>query len=56
MRGTEWHAVNYDDKTVAGRDRSHVDMTESMYMVMKCNVIGSPTLPSTKYQEQVIMR
>jgi hypothetical protein len=23
MRGTEWHAVNYDDKTVAGRDRSH---------------------------------
>jgi outer membrane receptor protein involved in Fe transport len=39
MRGTEWHAVNYDDKTVAGRDRSQLDMTESMYMVMKCQLL-----------------
>jgi outer membrane receptor protein involved in Fe transport len=25
MRGTDWHATNYDDKTIAGRDRSHVN-------------------------------
>ncbi len=25
MRGTDWHATNYDDKTNAGRDRSHVN-------------------------------
>jgi outer membrane cobalamin receptor len=25
MRGTDWHATNYDDKTVVGRDRSHVN-------------------------------
>jgi outer membrane receptor protein involved in Fe transport len=25
MHGTDWHATNYDDKTVAGRDRSHVN-------------------------------
>ncbi|TRX40465.1 TonB-dependent receptor domain-containing protein [Flavobacterium restrictum] len=25
MRGTDWYATNYDDKTVAGRDRSHVN-------------------------------
>jgi hypothetical protein len=25
MRATEWHATNYDDKTVMGRDRSHVN-------------------------------
>jgi outer membrane receptor protein involved in Fe transport len=25
MRATEWHATNYDDKTVVGRDRSHVN-------------------------------
>jgi outer membrane receptor protein involved in Fe transport len=25
MRGTDWHATNYDDKTVAGRDRSNVN-------------------------------
>ena len=23
MKGTDWYATNYDDKTVAGRDRSH---------------------------------
>jgi hypothetical protein len=37
MRGTEWHAVNYDDKTVAGRDRSHG--WESMFMVMKLDIL-----------------
>jgi outer membrane receptor protein involved in Fe transport len=25
MHGTDWHATNYDDKTVVGRDRSHVN-------------------------------
>ncbi len=25
MKGTDWFATNYDDKTVAGRDRSHVN-------------------------------
>jgi outer membrane receptor protein involved in Fe transport len=25
MRGTDWYATNYDDKTVAGRDRNHVN-------------------------------
>lgn len=25
MRGTDWHATNYDDKTVVGRDRSNVN-------------------------------
>ncbi|MFV8325681.1 TonB-dependent receptor [Flavobacterium sp. ZS1P14] len=25
MHGTDWHATNYDDKTVQGRDRSHVN-------------------------------
>jgi hypothetical protein len=35
-------------KHVAGRDRSHVDMTESMYMVMKCNSYRQPNF--TKYK------
>jgi hypothetical protein len=34
MRGTDWYATNYDDKTV-GRDRNHVNMMVSMFMVMK---------------------
>jgi hypothetical protein len=25
MRGTDWYATNYDDKTVVGRDRNHVN-------------------------------
>lgn len=25
MHGTDWYATNYDDKTVVGRDRSHVN-------------------------------
>lgn len=25
MKGTDWHATNYDDKTVAGRDRSNIN-------------------------------
>ena len=25
MNGTDWHATNYDDKTVAGRDRSNIN-------------------------------
>jgi hypothetical protein len=58
MRGTEWHAVNYDDKTVAGRDRSRMDMTESMFMVTKCQlIITAPTFASkvsrTGYNELI---
>jgi hypothetical protein len=25
LRGTDWYATNYDDKTNVGRDRSHVN-------------------------------
>jgi outer membrane receptor protein involved in Fe transport len=25
MKGTDWYATNYDDKTVEGRDRSHIN-------------------------------
>jgi hypothetical protein len=28
MRGTDWYATNYDDKTNVGRDRSHVNYDE----------------------------
>ena len=49
MRGTEWHAVNYDDKTVAGRDRSHYGYDGiNVYGDEVSTVIGAPTLPSDK--------
>jgi hypothetical protein len=35
MRGTDWYATNYDDKTNVGRDRSHVNYDGIMFMVMK---------------------
>jgi outer membrane cobalamin receptor len=34
LRGTDWYATNYDDKTNVGRDRSHVNY-DGMFMVMK---------------------
>jgi hypothetical protein len=34
LRGTDWYATNYDDKTNVGRDRSHVNY-DRMFMVMK---------------------
>ncbi len=49
MRGTEWHAVNYDDKTVAGRDRTHYGYDGiNVYGDEVATVIGAPTLPSDK--------
>ena len=49
MRGTEWHAVNYDDKTVAGRDRSHYGYDGiNVYGDEAATVIPAPTLPSDK--------
>ena len=49
MRGTEWHAVNYDDKTIAGRDRTHYGYDGiNVYGDEVATVIGAPTLPSDK--------
>ena len=49
MRGTEWHAVNYDDKTVAGRDRTHYGYDGiNVYGDEVSTVIPAPTLPSDK--------
>jgi outer membrane cobalamin receptor len=49
MRGTEWHAVNYDDKTVAGRDRSHYGYDGiNVYGDEVSTVISAPTLPNEK--------
>jgi outer membrane receptor protein involved in Fe transport len=49
MRGTEWWAVNYDDKTVAGRDRSHFGYDGiNVYGDEVATIIGAPTLPSSR--------
>ncbi|CAH0337591.1 Vitamin B12 transporter BtuB [Flavobacterium sp. CECT 9288] len=49
MRGTEWHAVNYDDKTVAGRDRNHYGYDGiNVYGDEVSTVIPAPTLPTDK--------
>ncbi|MFE3867410.1 TonB-dependent receptor domain-containing protein [Flavobacterium sp. LS2P90] len=49
MRGTEWHAVNYDDKTVAGRDRTHYGYDGiNVYGDEVATVIPAPTLPSDR--------
>ncbi len=49
MRGTEWHAVNYDDKTVAGRDRSHYGYDGiNVYGDEVATVISAPTLPADR--------
>lgn len=49
MRGTEWHAVNYDDKTVAGRDRTNYGYDGiNVYGDEVATVISAPTLPNDK--------
>ena len=49
MRGTDWHATNYDDKTVAGRDRTHYGYDGiNVYGDEAATVIAAPTLPSSK--------
>jgi len=49
LRGTEWHAVNYDDKTVAGRDRTHYGYDGmNVYGDEVATVIAAPTLPSDR--------
>lgn len=49
MKGTDWHATNYDDKTVAGRDRSHFGYDGiNVYGDEAATVIPAPTLPNEK--------
>lgn len=49
MRGTDWFATNTDDKTVAGRDRSHYGYDGiNVYGDEVSTVIPAPTLPSEK--------
>ncbi len=49
MKGTDWFATNYDDKTVAGRDRSHYGYDGiNVYGDEAATVIGAPTLPNDK--------
>lgn len=49
MRGTDWFATNTDDKTVAGRDRSHYGYDGiNVYGDEVSTVIAAPTLPSEK--------
>ena len=49
LRGTDWYATNYNDKTVAGRDRSHYGYDGiNVYGDEAAIVITAPTLPSDK--------
>ena len=49
MLGTDWFATNYNDKTVAGRDRSHYGYDGiNVYGDEAATVISAPTLPSDK--------
>ncbi|WP_026707843.1 TonB-dependent receptor domain-containing protein [Flavobacterium frigidarium] len=49
MRGTDWFATNTDDRTVAGRDRSHYGYDGiNVYGDEVSTVIAAPTLPSEK--------
>ena len=49
MSGTDWYATNYNDKTVAGRDRSHYGYDGiNTYGDEAASVIPAPTLPSDK--------
>lgn len=49
MKGTDWYATNYDDKTVAGRDRSHYGYDGiNVYGDEAATVINAPTLPIDK--------
>jgi len=49
MTGTDWYATNYNDKTVAGRDRSHYGYDGiNVYGDEASTVISAPTLPIDK--------
>jgi outer membrane receptor protein involved in Fe transport len=49
MRGTDWHATNYNDKIVAGRDRSHYGYDGiNTYGDEVATVVPAPTLPAEK--------
>ncbi|WP_300978759.1 TonB-dependent receptor [Flavobacterium sp.] len=49
MRGTEWHATNYDDKTRPGLDRSNYGYDGiNVYGDEVATVIPAPTLPADK--------
>lgn len=49
MLGTDWHATNYNDKTVSGRDRSHYGYDGiNVYGDEAATIISAPTLPSDK--------
>jgi outer membrane receptor protein involved in Fe transport len=49
MRGTDWIATNYNDKTVAGRDRSYFGYDGiNTYGDEAAAVIPAPTLPNEK--------
>jgi outer membrane receptor protein involved in Fe transport len=49
MSGTDWYATNYNDKTVAGRDRSHYGYDGiNTYGDEAASIIPAPTLPSDK--------
>jgi len=49
MKGTDWYATNYDDKTVSGRDRSHYGYDGiNVYGDEAATVINAPTLPIDK--------
>ena len=49
MKATDWFATNYDDKTVAGRDRSHYGYDGiNIYGDEAATVIPAPTLPADK--------
>ena len=49
MAGTDWFATNYNDKTVAGRNRSHYGYDGiNTYGDEAASIIPAPTLPSDK--------
>jgi outer membrane receptor for ferrienterochelin and colicin len=49
MKGTDWHATNYDDKITPGRTRSHYGYDGiNVYGDEVATVIAAPTLPSDK--------
>lgn len=49
MRGTDWYATNTNDKTVAGRDRSHYGYDGiNVYGDEVATIISAPTLPTEK--------
>jgi outer membrane receptor protein involved in Fe transport len=49
MSGTDWYATNYNDKTVAGRNRSHYGYDGiNVYGDEAATIISAPTLPSDK--------